>query len=148
MVNPNKPLIHGPKNNRCLAAPAVWIAMVIILLMQQRLPDPQFMQDGFVSVAFSVFLQDGLAEHLGGHLLLDRQVVRMRELSVVIHRRVDGQAVFHSQQVVVLAVARRDMHETGSRRVLHKAVTGKEFARAIAEWMLVFYLADVPAVEA
>jgi hypothetical protein len=69
------------------------VAVVIILLMQQRLADAQFVQHRFVRVALAVFFENGFAEHLGGHLLLDRQIVRVRERAVVVDRRIDRQAV-------------------------------------------------------
>ena len=37
MINFDEPLVHRPKNNWCLAAPAMRVAMMIILLVQQRL---------------------------------------------------------------------------------------------------------------
>ena len=48
---------------------------MIIFLMQQRVADAELVQHGFVGVALAVFFQNGFAEHLGGHLLLDRQFV-------------------------------------------------------------------------
>ena len=51
------------------------IAVMIILLMQQRVADAEFVQHGFVGVALAVFFENGFADHFGGHLLLDRQFV-------------------------------------------------------------------------
>jgi hypothetical protein len=33
--------------------------------------------DGFVGVALAVLFENGFANHFGGHLLLDRQVIRV-----------------------------------------------------------------------
>src|SRR5206468_3029256 len=53
------------------AAPAVGVAVVIILLMQEGLVEPQFMQHGFVGLALAMLFENGFAEHVGRHLLLD-----------------------------------------------------------------------------
>jgi hypothetical protein len=59
---------------------------MIILLVQQRFAQPQFMQHRFVGVALSVFFQDRFSNHFHRHLLLDGQVGCVREPAVVIHR--------------------------------------------------------------
>ena len=85
---------------------------MIIFLVQQRVADAEFVQHGFVGVAFAVFFQNGFAEHFCGHLLLGGQIVRERKFSVVIHRRINRQAVRAAQIVVVLAVSGRDVNES------------------------------------
>jgi len=47
---------------------------MIILLMQQRVANPQFVQHGFVCIALAVLFEDGFADHLCRHLLLARQI--------------------------------------------------------------------------
>ena len=71
VINLDEPLVHRAEDDGRLAAPAMRVAVVIILLVQQRLADAQFVQHGFVGVALAVLFQDGFAEHLGGHLLFD-----------------------------------------------------------------------------
>ncbi len=56
------------------------IAVMIILLVQQRVPGAQLVQDGFVGIAFAVFFQNGLSDHLGGHLLFGGQIVGVGKL--------------------------------------------------------------------
>ena len=64
---------------------------MIIFLMDEHLAEAQFVEDGFVGVAFAVFFEDGFADHFGGHLLLAREVVGVSERAIVIHGRIDGQ---------------------------------------------------------
>ena len=92
MINADKPLVHRAEDDGGLAAPAVRIAVMIILLMQQGLAGAKLVQHGFVGVALAMFFENGFADHLRGHLLLDRQIVRIGELAVVIHRRINRQA--------------------------------------------------------
>ena len=40
------------------------VAVMIILLMQQRMAGAQFMQYGFVRVALAMFFEDGFTDHL------------------------------------------------------------------------------------
>ena len=148
MVDLDEPLVHGAEDDGRLAAPAMRIAVMVILLVQQRLADAQFVQHGFVRLALAVLFQDGLAEHLGRHLLLFRQVAGESEPPVIVHRRIDGQAVLAAEVVVVQPVARGDVDEAGAGGIVHEAVAGEELPGAVAEGMLVFDLAQVPAVEA
>ena len=59
---------------------------MIILLMQQRMAQTQFVKHGFVGVALAVFFENEFTDQFGGHLLFHRQVVGEREFSVVVHR--------------------------------------------------------------
>ena len=123
VINLDEPLVHRAEDDGRLAAPAMRIAVMIIFLVQQRVAGAQFVQHGFVGVAFAVFFQNGFADHLGGHLLLDRQIVRVGELAVVIHRRINRQAVLRAEIVVFQAVAGRDVNEAGA------GVAGDEIRR-------------------
>src|ERR1035437_9108678 len=78
MIYFDETLVHRAENDGRFAAPAVRVAVMIILLMQQRMADAEFVQHGFVGVAFAVFFENGFTKHLGGHLLLDGQVVPVR----------------------------------------------------------------------
>ena len=85
VINLHEPLVHRAEDGGGLASPAIRVGVVIILLVQQRMANPQLVQHRFVRVALAVFLQNGLANHLRGHLLLARQVVGPRKTAVVIH---------------------------------------------------------------
>ena len=91
------------------------IAVLIIFLVQQGLADAEFVENGLVGVALAVFFQNGFADHFRRHLLFDGQFIRVREAAVVIHGRINWQAVLASEIVVVEAVAGRDMDETRAR---------------------------------
>src|SRR5262249_24674113 len=82
VVNLDEPVVHRAKNNGCLAAPAVRIAVVIVLLVQKGLTQAQLVQNGFIGVAFTMLLEDRFPYHLFGHLLLERQIVGVSEPSV------------------------------------------------------------------
>ena len=62
---------------------------MIILLMQQRMAQTQFVKHGFVGVALAVLFENGFADHLSGHLLFDGQFVRVRESPIVVHGRIN-----------------------------------------------------------
>ena len=76
--------------------------------------DAEFVQHGFVGVALAVFFQNGFADHFRRHLLLDRQIVRVSEFPVIIHRRINRQTDLQAEIVVVQAVAGRDVDEAGA----------------------------------
>ena len=120
---------------------------MIILLVQQRLAQPQLVQRRFVGLALPVFFEDGLAEHLSRHLLFDRQIVGVDESAIVVHRRVDRQALLRAEQIVVQAVARSDMHETAARGIINKRVARIQPPRSLAEWMLILEFCKVPAIK-
>ena len=86
MVNLDKPLVHRAEDDRGFAAPTMRVTVMIVLLVQQRFGQAQLVQHGLVGFALAVFFQDGFAQHVGGHLLLDREVVCVRELPVIVHR--------------------------------------------------------------
>ena len=45
--------------------------MQIILLVHEHLPLPQQVEDGFIGLALAMLLQDGFANQLSGHLLVN-----------------------------------------------------------------------------
>ncbi len=148
MVNPDEPLVHRPENYRRLAPPTMRIAVVIILLVQQRLVQAQFVQYGFVRIAFPVFLQNGFTNHLDWHLLGSGQIVGVGESSIIIHRRINGQAVRAPQVVIVQTVPGCDMHKSGSGGIVHERITREKFPGALAEWVLIFELGKMSAIQA
>jgi hypothetical protein len=75
-----------------------------------------------------------------------RQVFRERQPAVITHWVVDGQAVVEAKQVVIRAVAGRDVDETGARVIGHE-IRRQQPARAVAEWMLVLDLFQMPGLE-
>ncbi len=147
VINLDEPLIHCAKDDRRLAPPTVRVAVMIILLVQQRLAHAQFVQHGLVRVALAVLFQNGLADHLVWYLLIERQIVRVREAAIVVHRRINQQAMRAAEVVVVLTVAGRNVNEACARIVRDEMVAGKKFSRAIAERMLIFELTEMLAVE-
>src|SRR5436190_968278 len=147
MINLDKPLVHCAEDDRRLAPPTVGVTVVIVFLMQERFAQPQLVQHGFIRIALAMLFENGLAQHFAGHLLLDRQIDRMRELAVIIHGRINRQAIFHAEEIIVLSMPGSDVHETGASRVIDKTVARKEFASAIAKRMLILDLAQMPAVE-
>ena len=136
MVNLDKPLVHRAEDDGGLAAPAVRVAVVVVLLMREGVAHTQFVEDGVVGVALAVLFEDGLAEQLGGHLLVGGEVGGVGEAAGVVHGRVDGQALAAAEVVVVRAVAGRDVDEAGAG-VGGDEVGGEEPAGAPAERMLV-----------
>src|SRR5688572_27746383 len=107
--------------------------MMIILLLEQRLAETQFVQHHFVRVTLAVLLQDALANELGGHRRLPRQVVGARDAAAVIDRGIGGRAVALARAVIFQAMTRGDMDEAGGGAVLPGLVPGEEVARAVAE---------------
>ena len=75
MINLDEPLVHRAEDDGRLAAPAMRVAVVIIFLVQQRVANAEFVQHDFVGVAFAVFFENGFADHLSRHLLLDGQFI-------------------------------------------------------------------------
>ena len=114
MINLDEPLVHRAEDDGRFAAPAVRIAVMIIFLVQQGVAGAEFVQHGFVRVAFAVLFENGFADHFRRHLLLDRQIVRVGELAVVVHRRINRQADCEAEIVVFQAVAGRDVDEAGA----------------------------------
>ncbi len=105
------------------------------------------MQHRFVGIAFAVFFQNGFADHLGGHLLLARQVVGVGEAAVIIHRRVDRQPVFATHIIVFQTVAGRDVDKAGARRVFHKIIAREQFSGALAKRMLIFETTQIGGIQ-
>ncbi len=122
--------------------------MVVVLLMEQRLAQAQRVHHRFVRVAFPVFFEDRLAEHVGRHLLIGRQIGGVSETAIVIDGRVDRQADARSEVVVFEAVAGGDMNKAGAGGIVDEFVAGEELAGALAERVLVFELGEVFAGEA
>ena len=94
-----------------LAAPAMRVAVMIIFLMQQGVAGAQFVQHGFVGIAFAVFFQDGFAEHFGGHLLFRREIRRVGQPPSSSTGEYTGRPLARPEIVVVLAVAGGDVHK-------------------------------------
>src|SRR5215207_618476 len=46
VVDADEPLVHGAEDDRRFAAPAMWIFVMIILLVNNRVAHAQFMDDG------------------------------------------------------------------------------------------------------
>ena len=123
------------------------VAVVVILLMHQRVADPQFVEDRRVRFALAVLFKDRFADHRGGHLPLLWQIVGVGETAVVINRRVDRQLVLRPQEIVVQSVSGRDVDEAGPGGVIHERVPGEKFSGALAKRMLVFDLTEMVAVQ-
>ena len=140
MVDVDEPLIHRTENHRRLAAPTVRVAVLVTLLKCKLVTGLQHLDDGFVGLAPAVFRQDLFTNQFVGNLLFLRQVCRTSEAAAVVHRRVDRQTVVASEIVVVLTVAGRDVHQTGTGAVVHKHVPGEQLAGAIAERVVVLKL--------
>ena len=119
---------------------------MVIFLVQQSVAQPQFMENGFVGIAFAVLFKDGFADHFSGHLLLARQIIRVRQATIVIDRRIDGQALLTPQIIVVEAVAGSDMDEAGAG-VARNKIGGKCFASAITKRMPVFKQSQIALVQ-
>ena len=113
MIEGDPPLLGRPEQDRLLAAPAVRVAVGQRLGMEQQVPLAEILEDERIGVA-------GL--HAGE--LADP----FDESSVVVHRRVDRQAVFASGHEVVDAVSGRRVHRAGPGVARH--VVGKDQFRA------------------
>src|SRR5438477_12804738 len=94
-----------------------------------------------------MLFQNVFADHRFGHLLLARQVVRVSESAVVIHRRVDWQTVFAAQIIIIQPMSWRDMDESRASRALNKCIACIKLARPIAKRMLIFGAAQMVFVE-
>ena len=71
----------------------------------------------------------------------------VREAAVVIHRRVNRQAIFETELIIVHAVAGRAVNESGAGGVFNEVVAGKKFSRPRAEGMLVFERREFVAID-
>src|SRR5208282_2537862 len=58
MVDLDEPLVHRPENDRGLAPPAVRIAVMIVLLMQQGMTNPELVQHDLIRLTLAMLLQD------------------------------------------------------------------------------------------
>ena len=58
---------------------------MVVLLVCEGVAHAQLVEDGVVGVALAVFFEDGLAEHLGRHLLVGGQVGGVGETTGVVH---------------------------------------------------------------
>ena len=121
---------------------------MIILLVQQRFAQPQFMQNDFIRFALAVLLKNRFAEHGFGHLLLDGQIGCSRETAIVIDRRINWQIALSSEEVILEPVAWRDVDKTCAGHVFNEGITSKQSARARTERMLILKLAKVAAIQA
>jgi hypothetical protein len=147
VIDADEPLIHRAENDRCLAAPAMRVAVMIIFLVQERVADAEFVDDGDVGVALAMFFENRFADHFLGHLIFARQVVRVGEFAIVIDGRIDRQADGTPEQIVLHAVAGCDVDETGAGGVIDEMIAGVKFADAFAEGMRVFELRNLVAGE-
>src|SRR5665213_21537 len=138
LVNFDEPLIHRAEDNGRFAAPAMRITMMVILLMQQRVAQTQFMQNNFVRVTLAMLFQNGFADKFSGHLLFNWQIVCVGKFSIIINRRINRQASKPAKIVVVQTMTGRDVNETRSCRAFDKSVACKKFSGAIAKWVLIF----------
>jgi hypothetical protein len=86
MVDADEPLVHGAKDDGRFAAPTMRIAVMIILLVEERILQAQLMENHFVRVALTMFFENRFADHLGGHLLFARLIIGVSEAAIVIDR--------------------------------------------------------------
>ena len=133
VVDVDEPLVHRAEDDRRFAAPAMGVAVMIILLVEQSVPQSQLVQHGLVGVALAVLFQNQFSNHPGRHLLLHRQIIGVREASVVVHRRINRQPLLAAERVVLDAVPRRDVDEAGPGVARHKIVACIQLSRAVAE---------------
>ena len=61
------------------------VAVVVVLLVREGVAHAQLVEDGVVGVALAVLFENGLAEQLGGHLLVGGQVGGVGETTGVVH---------------------------------------------------------------
>ncbi len=106
------------------------------------------MQHDLIRFAFAVLLENSFAEHGFRHLLLDGQIGCSRETAIVIDRRINWQVVLSSEEIILEPVAGRDVDKTCAGHVFNEGITGKQFAGASTERVLVFKLAEVTAIQA
>src|SRR5665213_2653727 len=137
MIYFDEPLIHRTEDNGRLAAPAMWVAVMIIFLMEQCVTHAQLVKHNFICLALAMLFQNGFANHFFWHLLFNRQIIRVSKTAVIIHRRVNWQAVLAAKIVVVLAVAGGAMDETRAG-VGGNEVGRKRFAKTITKRVLIF----------
>jgi len=100
MLHGDEPLVGGAEDDGALAPPAVGIRVLVIVGSEQGL----FPGQGLVHVRVGV-------EHEPACKLLHL----VRELALVVHRCIDVEAVDLADLVVLLAVARGDVHAARSR---------------------------------
>ena len=135
VIDLDEPLIHRPENHRGLAAPTVWVAVRILLVMHESIESAEERKHGFVGFASTVLFENGLADQLRGHLCLTRQIIGVGEFAGVIDRRINGQAVLAAETVILQTVPGRDVHEPGAGAVLHKRIAGQHGAGLVDERM-------------
>ena len=95
-----------------------------------------------------MFLQNRFAQHLHRHLLRERQIVGVSQSPLIVHRRVNRQLVVEAEMVVVQAVSGRDVNKPSARHIIDKAIARVELSGARAKRVLIFELAQMPAIEA
>ena len=100
-VDADEKLLHCAKDDRRLRAPAMRIGVPVDLLAEQHVACPQVFDD------FAICIEDILASP-------DRHADFFGEASMVVHGRKDRQAVFDAGNIVVRAVAGRDVHLAGA----------------------------------
>ena len=120
---------------------------MVILLLAQRLADAQFVQHGFVRVALAVLLQNGSCRAVSAGICCSsgRSFV-CREFAVVIHGRIDRQAVTAAEIVVVQTVAGRDVDEARARVVRHEIDRPRNLPVRLHERMLILQPGELRAV--
>src|SRR5437763_10374322 len=62
MINLDEPLVHRAEDDRCLAAPTVWIAVSVIFPMHQHVSVAQELKHSFVRLALAVLFENRFAD--------------------------------------------------------------------------------------
>ena len=104
LVHRNEPLVGCTENDRVLAAPAMRIAVVDLLLGNERTALAQKLDDVRISL-IGVHAGEGAARS---------QAVTCVEVAIVINRHDDRQVAAHARVIVVHAMARGGMNAPGT----------------------------------
>src|SRR5690348_17294273 len=95
-----------------------------------------------------MLFENGLADHLGGHLLLSWKIRCERKSTVIIHWRINRQTVFATELIVLQAMSGGDVHKSGARCIVNESIPCEELSGAVTKWMLVLELAEMVSIEA
>ena len=147
MVNLDEPLVHGAENDRRLAAPAMRIAVMIVLLVQQSLADAQSCSTASLASLLPCFSRMDLPRSRPASAVrsADRLVWANGRRRPLASR---SAAVLQAEAVVFQPVPGAMWTKPVPVALSTKLSPAKELAGAVAERMLVFDLAQVPAIEA
>src|SRR5262249_31835399 len=148
VVDLDEPLIHGSEDHGRFTAPAMRITVMIAFLVQQRFAETQLVQNGLVGFADAMLFQDRFAEHLGRHLLLEWQIVRVGETSVIVDGGIDRQATLHAEVIIFQAVAGGDVDETGTGNIIDERISLEKLSGPLTKRMLILESAELGGVEA